>query len=274
MIIGLKYCGGCNSRYQRGWAVNRLKEQFPCHEYVTAQDRERCDIWIIVCGCQRACADDGNLKADKKKFLAVGERSFDEIADYIRKAELAEKHHEEKWDSDLDKMGIKGIKRDEGDKERRNASFRKTIFIGDTAFMEKTFYRDDVEAFASLTGDRSRLHLDEEFSRGQWFGRPIIHGVLAASLISTIMGMQLPGEGTIFMEEKVKFLAPVYYGDTVRAEVKMVGAEEKRQCYIGEFEGICKNQRDEVVVKAHCRQMMMKNLFFVKEKKLEEREYE
>ena len=171
MIIGLKYCGGCNSRYQRGRAVKRLKEQFPCHEYVTAQDKERCDIWIIVCGCQRACADDGNLKADKKKFLAVGERSFDEIADYIRKAELAEKYHEKKWDCGLNKTGINGIKRDKNSRE--NGCLQKTIFIGDTAFMEKTFYRDDAEAFASLTGDRSRLHLDEEFSREQWFGSPV-----------------------------------------------------------------------------------------------------
>ena len=91
----------------------------------------------------------------------------------------------------------------------------------------------------------------------------MVHGVLAASLISTVMGMKLPGEGTVFIEEQVRFLKPVFYGDMITAKVTFTSCKERADGYIGTFSGICENQDHETVVWAECRQLMSKELFSV-----------
>ena len=88
-------------------------------------------------------------------------------------------------------------------------------------------------------------------------------GLLPSSFISTIMGMTLPGSGTIFLDQYVEFKAPTFFGDTITTEVEFVGYEEKTNCYIGEFKGTCTNQRGEIVCTAICHQMMTKEIFSI-----------
>ena len=133
--------------------------------------------------------------------------------------------------------------------------------IGERASAVKTFYKEDADKFALLTGDNNRLHTDREFSERQWFGRPVVHGVLTASLLSTVMGTKMPGNGTILMSENLEFVNPVYFGDTVEAVVTFVSCRETKLFYVGEFYGECRNQRGETVVTGTVRQMMMKSLF-------------
>ena len=135
------------------------------------------------------------------------------------------------------------------------------VRIGDTAEVTKTFFKDDVDRFAALTGDYSRLHTDAEFAKKTPYGKPMVHGVLAASLISTVMGTKLPGEGTVFVEEQVRFLKPVFYGDMITAKVTFTACKEREDGYIGTFSGVCENQDHETVVWAECRQFMSKELF-------------
>lgn len=135
------------------------------------------------------------------------------------------------------------------------------VRIGDTAEVTKTFFKDDVDRFAALTGDYSRLHTDAEFAKKTPYGKPVVHGVLAASLISTVMGTKLPGEGTVFIEEQVRFLKPVFYGDMITAKVTFTACKEREDGYIGTFSGVCENQDHETVVWAECRQFMSKELF-------------
>lgn len=243
MVIGVKYCGGCNSVYDRGRQVNRLKEQFPEHEFCTASQTKACDVWLAVCGCMRGCVSTGDLEAKKRLFILKTEKSFAEVRAYLEE------------------------ERKKGAGERQVSADaklqQKKLRIGQEAEFTKTFFRDDVEKFAVLTGDHSRLHTDMEFAGGSIFGRPVVHGVLAASLISTVMGMLLPGEGTVFMEEQVRFCRPVFYGDTITARVRFVSCREGKRQYVGTFSGVCTNQRGETVVSAVCRQLMMKTLFAV-----------
>lgn len=140
---------------------------------------------------------------------------------------------------------------------------KRVLRIGDKATFHKTIRQADVTLFAGLTADFSRIHVDEEFAKSQRFGRPIVHGVLTASFISTIMGMQLPGSGTLFLDQYVAFKNPVFFDDTITAEVEFTGCVEKTNCYIGEFKGRCLNQRGDVVVTVTAHQMMTKDLFAV-----------
>lgn len=84
MMIGIKYCGGCNSVYNRGRQTQLLKEQFPEHEFRTAAAGTVCDVWLIVCGCMRSCASTDGLTARKRMFILPTERSFEEVLAYLR----------------------------------------------------------------------------------------------------------------------------------------------------------------------------------------------
>lgn len=252
MTIGIKYCGGCNSVYNRGRQTQLLKEQFPEHEFRTAAAGTVCDVWLIVCGCMRSCASTDGLTAKKRMFILPTERSFEEVRTYLR----AERGAAKKGGRD-EAMGEEASSAD-----RKNG--RKTVLrVGQSAQMEKTFFKDDIDKFAALTGDFSRLHTDAAFAEKSDFGRPVVHGMLTASLISSVMGMQLPGEGTVFTEAQTRFLKPVFYGDTITARVRFLSCREGKTGYIGTFSGVCTNQNGEMTVAARCRQLMSKELFEV-----------
>jgi 3-hydroxybutyryl-CoA dehydratase len=101
--------------------------------------------------------------------------------------------------------------------------------IGDIARYTKTFTPDDVLKFAELTGDSNPIHLDENFARNSIFGRCIVHGALTSSLISKLLGTELPGIGTIYLNQNSKFLAPVFVGDTVEAVVEIDNIDYDRK---------------------------------------------
>lgn len=93
--------------------------------------------------------------------------------------------------------------------------------IGMVRHVEKTVTDHDIMAFAEVSTDYNPVHMDESYAQDTIFGGRIAHGMLTASLISAVIGEQLPGHGTIYMGQNLKFLAPVRPGDTVRAEVRV-----------------------------------------------------
>jgi acyl dehydratase len=103
-----------------------------------------------------------------------------------------------------------------------------TLQLGDTAELSKTISARDIEAFALLTGDVNPVHLDEEFAKRTRFGKRIAHGMWGASLISAVLGVKLPGPGTIFLGMDLKFQAPVYVGDTLTARAEIVKIREDK----------------------------------------------
>ena len=108
--------------------------------------------------------------------------------------------------------------------------FIEDIEVGQSASFEKRLDETTVRAFAEISGDFNPVHLDAEFAAGTRFGRPIVHGMLTASLISTVVGTRLPGRGSIYVSQTLKFIAPVYVGDVVRAQavVREVMASRRR----------------------------------------------
>ncbi|MGJ8454362.1 MaoC family dehydratase [Pseudothermotoga sp. U03pept] len=78
-----------------------------------------------------------------------------------------------------------------------------------------------VKAFAELTKDKNPIHLDEDYARSTRFGKRICHGMLVASLISKVLGMDFPGPGTVLIKQQLKYRAPVYLGEEVEVKVKV-----------------------------------------------------
>lgn len=121
-----------------------------------------------------------------------------------------------------------------------------SLKVGDSAEVSKTITDEDIRAFAELTGDHNPVHLDEEYAAGTRFGRRIAHGMLGASLISTLLASELPGRGTVYLSQSLRFVAPVYPGDTVtaRATVRRVRGDKP----VATLETVCVNQRGELLI--------------------------
>lgn len=98
----------------------------------------------------------------------------------------------------------------------------KEIKIGDQASIGKTISESDVYLYAGITGDLNPAHVNEQMAQESPFKGRIAHGMLTAGLISAVLGMQLPGPGTIYMAQELKFTAPVKFGDTITATVEAV----------------------------------------------------
>ena len=107
-------------------------------------------------------------------------------------------------------------------------SEQKVLQVGDSASVTRTFSAADVEAFAALSGDHNPVHLDAEFAATTQFGQRVCHGALVTSLFSTLLGTQLPGEGSIYVSQESKFRAPVFLDEEVIATVEITDINEKR----------------------------------------------
>ena len=95
------------------------------------------------------------------------------------------------------------------------------LSVGQAASFSKTVTESDIYLFAGVTGDVNPAHINEAYASKTFFKGRIAHGMLSASFISAVLGMQLPGPGTIYLEQHLRFLAPVRPGDTVTAKVEV-----------------------------------------------------
>ncbi len=100
--------------------------------------------------------------------------------------------------------------------------------VGQSAELERTLSEADVMAFAALTGDYNPVHVDDVAAAASPFGERIVHGMLTASLLSTVLAMQLPGPGAIYVSQAVRFLRPVKFGETVTARVEITAIDPAR----------------------------------------------
>lgn len=117
--------------------------------------------------------------------------------------------------------------------------------VGQSASFSKTISETDVYGFAGITGDFNPLHVNAREAQAGQFGERIAHGMLSASFISTVIATSLPGPGTIYMSQEVKFLKPVKFGDTITATVVIKELLERGKVRLHTF---VKNQNGELVV--------------------------
>ncbi len=104
------------------------------------------------------------------------------------------------------------------------------LTVGMTASLSRTVSEADILLFAGVSGDTNPVHMDEEFAASTMFGGRIAHGMLSAGLISAVFGTRLPGPGSIYLSQNLKFKAPVRIGQTLvaRVTVKELKTEKRR----------------------------------------------
>lgn len=91
-----------------------------------------------------------------------------------------------------------------------------------------TFTEADVRRFAELSGDYNPLHFDPEFAAGTKFGRLVVQGGLTTGVLHALVAMDLPGPGTVFLSQNWRFVAPVFIGDTIRAEAEVLSVHSSK----------------------------------------------
>ncbi len=111
------------------------------------------------------------------------------------------------------------------DNQPRGTICIEDLEIGMTRHLRKTVTDRDIELFAEVSTDRNPVHLDDDYARDTIFEGRIAHGMLTAGLISAVIGEQLPGHGTVYLGQTLKFMAPVRPGDIVLAEVTVTAID-------------------------------------------------
>ena len=113
--------------------------------------------------------------------------------------------------------------------------------IGQKASFSKQISEREVATFAEISGDQNPLHLDEAYAKQTRFGARIAHGAFSFALISSALGTELPGPGTVYMSQSLKFIQPVYFDDTISATVEITALRADKGIVTLKTE--CANQR-------------------------------
>lgn len=120
------------------------------------------------------------------------------------------------------------------------------LHLGDKAKISKTFTEHDVLTFAEISKDHNPAHVDKTYAQSSMFGKQIVHGMLVGALFSAVFGVQMPGLGSIYTKQSLKFTKPVYFGDTITAEVTVKAIHPERNRVT--FDCIAINQNEDVVI--------------------------
>ncbi len=120
------------------------------------------------------------------------------------------------------------------------------IKIGDSASITRRLTQQDIKLFAVMSGDVNPAHLDEDYARDSIFHEVIAHGLWGGSLISTVLGTLLPGPGTIYLSQSLKFKRPVVLGDVLTVTVTVKDTKPDNKIVV--FDCCCTNQQDKIVI--------------------------
>ena len=120
------------------------------------------------------------------------------------------------------------------------------LFVGQSSSLKRRFTEIDVIRFSEVSGDKNPAHIDEEYAKSSIFKTRIVHGMLVGSLFSAILGTALPGVGSIYTYQSLKFIKPVYFDEeiTARVSVKEIILEKNRVI----FDCVAENSSGEVVI--------------------------
>jgi 3-hydroxybutyryl-CoA dehydratase len=130
------------------------------------------------------------------------------------------------------------------------------IEVGETASITKGISEADIINYAGIIADFNPIHVDPEYAKTTMFGQRIAHGMLTASFISTLVGCCIPGINALYLSQDIKFVKPVFIGDTITATAEVIEKIDAKRRIV--MKTIITNQRGEVVVDGKAVAMVMK----------------
>ena len=130
------------------------------------------------------------------------------------------------------------------------------IRIGQHAEYVRTVTSEDIEMFGQVSGDYNPLHFNEDWAKTTMFKGRIAHGILTATYVSTVIGMKLPGPGTIYISQSMKFRRPVRIGDEITARVEVIDKNDEKEFLT--LKTVCVNQEGKMVLDGEAVVTMMR----------------
>jgi len=121
----------------------------------------------------------------------------------------------------------------------------ESFFLGEIASLKHEVRLSDVEKFVELSGDDNKLHVNKEFAKLTSFNKPVVHGMIGVSFISTLIGTKIPGDGALWYKQSVEFLKPVRIGDIIDVSIEIIGINKKARSL--ELRTDIKNQHKQIV---------------------------
>jgi 3-hydroxybutyryl-CoA dehydratase len=128
--------------------------------------------------------------------------------------------------------------------------------VGQRASFTKTFTDEDVRRFVEITGDTNPLHVDDGFAAASRFGRRVLHGLLTASMFSTLVGMRLPGTGAIYRGQTIRFRKPAHVGEALTAHLVVRSIDHSRHRLV--MDAWIENESGERVIEGTCEAGLLK----------------
>lgn len=120
------------------------------------------------------------------------------------------------------------------------------LSIGQSDCFTKTITDSDILAFANASGDMNPVHIDDEAGKASIFKQRVVHGILVGGLISAVLAKKLPGAGTIYLAQTLKFIKPVFIGDTITATVEVINIDINKNRVV--LNTVCTNQHGVIVI--------------------------
>ena len=124
------------------------------------------------------------------------------------------------------------------------------LTIGQKARRSLRLTRAEVDAYARITGDYNPLHFDERFAAATQFGRLVVHGGLTAGILNALVAENLPGPGSVFMSQSLKYVAPVFIGDTITGEVEVLSVHARKP--VTQLRATVTREDGQVVLEGEC----------------------
>jgi 3-hydroxybutyryl-CoA dehydratase len=129
------------------------------------------------------------------------------------------------------------------------------LIVGDVYTFRKTISETDVYLFAGITADMNPLHIDQEFASGTPFSSRVAHGVIGVGIISGLLARTYPGG--VLLGQSIKYLSPVYIGDTITAKIEIIKKDDKRRTVT--FKTWCENSKGTIVMEGDALGMARKD---------------
>lgn len=127
----------------------------------------------------------------------------------------------------------------------------RDLRIGMQDSITKTITETDIILYSGISLDINPVHINENYAAETFFKKRIAHGMLSAGLISAVLGTKLPGEGSIYLEQSLKFVKPVFINDTITAMAEVIELHDEKNIVV--LSTICKNQKDEIVLEGQAK---------------------
>lgn len=122
----------------------------------------------------------------------------------------------------------------------------KKLSIGDKVSLFKSFTEQDVFLFSELSLDKNPIHLDEDYAKTSVFKKRIVHGMLVSSLFSGLIANQLPGKGSIYLNQELNFKHPIFFDEEVKVEVEIIHIREDKPIFT--LKTICQNSVGKIAI--------------------------